>query len=167
MENTKITRRGAMAVLGSIAVAGCSTDSLSGGTGPEYDEDLELPMLTLNDFPDGWKELDSEDYHEDWEVGFSTEDEDVVVYASAKVYETISDAEDEMDRMRETAREEEFSVADDAIWMEDGGAAYAAFRDSNAVAQVLAANRNGLQWEADVNRATQFAQTLYGRWGGE
>jgi len=152
---------------GSLALAGCSGDDSddSDDGGPQYDQDSEEGMLlSLDAFPDGW--VRDDDLNEDFDAGFSSEDESVIVLVSVEVFDEVSEAEDRIETIRAGVSDpNDYPIADEAFWAtRNQQLALTLFRDSNAVGQVTALRESGTEVVPDQSRSQQYAETMYDQW---
>lgn len=156
-------RRSYLALGLTASLAGCS--DVVGGflESKEYEQSDEPRMIPgLEIFPPGW--IRDDEFNDNFDAVFMSEDEDVIVMMSADVHEKIEDAKNRFDRAKERSDSNEFTLADEAIWADRGDNALAIFRHSNAIGQSLGARESGLNLVPDVGRATQYADEMYAHW---
>ena len=152
------------AVIGSSALAlsaGCIGSVMEDEK--EYEPSEESSMYPgIDAFPSDWKRDD--DYNEHFDRVFLAEDESVVVMMDVEVADSIEASEERFAYAKDRADYHEFSLADEAYWVEEADHSAAVFRHSNAFGQTFASNLSGTEWRPDTPRATHYALVLFGAW---
>ena len=152
------------AVIGSSALAlsaGCIGSVMEDEK--EYDPDEQSGMYpSIDAFPSDWNRDD--DYNEHFDRVFLAEDESMVVMLDVEVADSIEEAEDRFTYAKDRADYHEFSLGDEAYWVEETDHSAAVLRHSNAFGQTFASKLSGTEWEPDTPRATHYALVLFGRW---
>lgn len=162
-DNTTYTNRRtivqATAGLAITALAGCSSVTGGPGGGPEYEDADAETMLTVEDFPDGWKRND--ETNENFDAVFIGPDDEKFVMASSTVKDDVQAAKDQLESMKNTnAETNEVDIGDDAFWAKRDDHARVGIRDSNFIILTAAAYQSGMEWAPDQNRAIKYARTL-------
>lgn len=163
MEKTRRQVLATTATVSAVGLAGCSS---GGSTGPQYETNMKDQMLlSTNAFPDGWER--DEDFNENFDVSFFSEDESIIVLISVEIFEDITSAEDRMETSRAGVSEaNDYPIADEAFWAtRNEELACTLFRHSNAVGQSCATRQSGMDVNPDQARSQDYATEMYEQWG--
>lgn len=81
------------------------------------------------------------------------------------IYENIETAENELEKSRARAsNDEDYPIADDGFIADDGESAHVIFRHRNAKGRTLALRESGGGVAPDRNRASEYADLLFEHW---
>jgi hypothetical protein len=111
-------------------------------------------------FPDGWKESDTEE----WDGAFANEDETIVILFSIGIADSIEEAEEAYEGIREGYDANEYSLGDEAFWAERADNARLTVRLRNAVGQVVASRYSSGEAVPDPGRAQTYGAEMVDRW---
>ena len=163
----ELNRRRYLVVAGATVgsgLAGCSSIP-GGGGGPEYESDQKEEMLlSVDAFPDGW--VRNDEMNENFDAGFTNEDESVLVLIKVEIFDEISEAKDRMETARAGVSDpNDYPIADDAFWAtQNDEFAATLFRHSNGVGQSAAVRESGREVVPDQQRSQEYAETMYEHW---
>lgn len=151
----------------TITLAGCSDLNPLSEDEPEiYNED-DKESLLIDEASDDWPDemQRNEDINDNFDRVFTNDDESIIVMMSAHIDDDIETAEEEMERSRASAEnDEDYPLAEDAFIANDDQSAWVTFRDVNARGHVLALRESGMQVVGDRNRASEYAEILFEHW---
>lgn len=152
------------ATIGSIGLTGCS-GILGGLSGPNYETDQKEEMLlSIDSFPDGW--VRNDEINDNFDAGYTSEDESIVVLMSVEVSEEVSGAEDRFKTAKSGMSEpNDYELADEAFWAtRNEEVASTLFRHSNAVGQSLGLRESGIDVVPDQSRSQDYARKMFSHW---
>ena len=161
------TLLGAVGTALTATLAGCSDMNPLAEDEPEtYSQDEEDALLfdeARDEWPDEMERDDS--INENFDRGFVNQDETVIVLMHVDIYEDIETAENELEKSRARAsNDEDYPIADDGFIADDGESAQVIFRHRNANGQTLAIRESGGGVSPDRNRASEYADLLFEYW---
>lgn len=125
----------------------------------ESDREGMIPGVDI--FPDGWKEADP---GEEWDAGFSNEDETILVGLGIRIEDTVDGAKEEFEKAKAGFEANDYPIADEAFWAERADNARTFFRHSNAMGQAVAGRQSGDGMIPDTGRAQRYAEEMYNHW---
>jgi len=126
-----------------------------------YSEDDREEMIPSGDiFPEGWGEVDNED----WEAAYNNEDGTIFVLFDVAIANTVEEAKQGFERLRQRYDPNEYPVADEGFWAERADNARTIFRHSNAIGQAAAGRESNFEIVPDPGRSQRYAEEMYARW---
>lgn len=148
-------------------LAGCSDMNPLAEDEPEtYNQDEKDTLLIdepVADWPDDLQRDDP--INENFDRVFINQDDTIAVLMDVEISEDIETAENEMEKSRaNAANDEDYPLADDAFIADDDESAWLTFRHRNALGHVLVVRDSGGQLVSDRNRASTYGESLFEHW---
>lgn len=151
--------------LGTMASAGCSSDSDDPEDSPRYEDvTADEMVLSVDAFPDGWRRDD--DFNDAFDASYRNADGTAVVLLSVIIEPTVDAAEQRLENSREDFPDpEDASVGDEGFEaVRNERAAFTMFRHSNALGESAAIREEAGVVEPDLTRSRNYAMEMYEHW---